>query len=242
MAAQAAMVALCGCETLPRFSADASLASAQAVAPADGPDCASCHAYPLHDVNHQYHLVAANVNRNNLGQPELNAVTTCMDCHFNSVRRFGYVHSDTTWMDSNGVELLARTSPSDRVMKIDSYPRWRPVPYPGADTSRGDALAVEIDSLIFRRARLGEVTAWMTGWAHHNGRVEVAFPPNDITRPEAAATAYRPADLSCSSVTCHTTREARYRWEDLSRGLSNCPSLDGNDPTCDETEPQEIEP
>lgn len=231
------MLALCGCKSLPGIGVDPALASAQAAAPVPGPDCASCHAYPLHDVNHQYHLVASNVNRNNIGQPELNAVTTCMDCHFNSVRRFGYVHTDTTWMDSNGVELERRTSPSDRVMKTVSYPRWRPVPYPGGDTARGEGYAREIDSLIFRRARLGMVTEWMTDRAHFNGRVEIAFPPNDVTRPGALATAYRPSDLSCSSVTCHTTREARYRWEDLSRGLSNCPSLDGNDPTCDETEP-----
>lgn len=237
VAALAILVIFCSCDALGRLDTDPALATAKASTPSPGPDCASCHAYPLRDVNHQYHLVAANVNRNNLGQPELNGVTTCMDCHFNSVRRFGYVHSDTTWMDADGVELLQRTSPTDRVMKIDSYPRWRPVPYPGGDTLRGESLADDIDSLIFRKSRLGEVVSWMTSHAHQNGRVEVAFPPNDVTRPEMASSAYRPADLSCSSVTCHTTREARYRWEDPSRGFSNCPSLDGNDPTCGETDP-----
>ncbi len=231
------LVAFCGCDALGRLDPDPTLATAKAGIPSPGPDCASCHAYPLSDVNHQYHLVSANVNRNNLGSPGLNGVTTCMDCHFSSVRRFGYVRSDTTWMDSNGVELMGHGSPSDLVMKIESYPLWRPVPYPGADTLRGEPLADEIDSLIFRKARMGEVVSWMTAHAHQNGRVEVAFPPNDVTRPELASSAYRPADLSCSSIACHTWQEARYRWEDPFRGFSNCPSLDGKDPTCGETDP-----
>jgi hypothetical protein len=224
-----------GCDAPPGLKADPAAILAQSQGPVTGPDCASCHAYPLQDVQHQYHLVAANVNRNNLGHPELNGLTTCMDCHFNSVRSFGYIHSDTTWMDSNGVEVEGHSSPSDRVMKIENFPRWSPVPYAATKAADGEARAQEIDSLLFREARLGKLLAWMTARDHQDGRVQVTFSPNVLTRPDPGSTAYRPADQSCSSVACHATHEARYRWKDPARGLGNCPSLDGNDPSCDET-------
>jgi len=56
-----------------------------------------------------------------------------------------------------------------------------------------------------------------------------------VTAPESLATAYKPRDLSCSAITCHNTRAATYRFMDPRRGFSNCPSLDGMDPTCNET-------
>lgn len=226
---------LSGCDPLRQLNPDPVALSAATDANPAAPDCASCHAYPLHDVNHNYHLMSANVNRNNLGQPELNNVTTCMDCHFNSIRGFGYTHSDTVWADSAGQELMQHTSPSDIVLRVTNYPGWRPLTTAPADTGRGRFLAEEIDSLIFRYARAGRMVQWRTGRAHDNGIVDVAFPPNDVTAPESLATAYKPRDLSCSAVTCHNTRAATYRWMSLRRGLSNCPSLDGNDPTCQET-------
>ncbi len=225
---------LAGCEIAPKLTTQSDLLTGSGSTPASqkGPSCNSCHSYPLHDVNHNYHLMSANVNRNNLGQPELNAVTTCMDCHFNSIRHFSYVHSDTTWMDSNGVELTGHAHASDKIMKTVSYPRWRPLPYATMDTTRKEALATEIDSLVFRQARMGEMVEWMTSWAHNNGVVDVAFAPNDITKPEFLVSAYRPKDLSCSTVTCHNQRDPGYRWMSPRLGLSNCPSLDGHDPTC----------
>jgi hypothetical protein len=227
-------LALAACDYKPKLSTQPALLAGPGASPVSmtGPSCSSCHTYPLHDVNHNYHLMSANVNRNNLGQPELNAVTTCLDCHFNSIRHFAYTHTDTTWMDSNGIELTGHTSPSDKVMKVDAYPRWRPVPYGIADTARGEALATEIDSLIFRRARVGEMVEWMTSWTHNDGVVDVEFAPNNVTQPEFLKTAYRPKDLSCSAMTCHNSRDRGYRWMSLRQGLSNCPSLDGHDPTC----------
>jgi hypothetical protein len=224
--------ALAACDLVPKLSPDDALIAGKGAAPIAGPDCNSCHRYPLHDVNHNYHLMAANVNRNNLGQPELNAVTTCMDCHYNSIRHFGYVHSDTTWVSAQGDTLLEHSSPTDQVGRIDSYPRWRPVPYGAADTSRGEALATEIDSMVFQEARLGQMVEWVTGYAHNDGKVDVAFPPNDVTSPAALATAFHVKDLSCSAVACHTSREVGYRWMDPSKGFSNCPSLTGDDSTC----------
>jgi hypothetical protein len=234
----AAAALLAACDLIPKLSPDASLTAARGSEPMAAPDCNSCHRYPLHDVNHNYHLMAANVNRNNIGQPELNAVTTCMDCHFNSIRHFGYVHADTTWVNLNGDTLVERTQPTDRVGGITRYPRWRPVPAGGADTSRGEALATEIDSSIFREALMGKMMEWMTGYAHNDGVVEVSFPPNDVTSRAALSTAFRPKDLSCSSITCHTAREEGYRWMDPSKGYSNCPSLTGLDSTC----PNEVPP
>jgi hypothetical protein len=227
---------LLGCDAVPGLSADpVLLASRETGNPPASPDCASCHTYPLHDVNHNYHLMSANVNRNNLGQPELNNVTTCMDCHFNSIRHFAYVHSDTVWEDINGVELMEHTSPTDKVRSVANYPGYRPIPTTGsADTTRGRFLAAEIDSLIFRYARAGQMVHWRTGYAHDNGSVDVAFPPNDVTSPDSLNAAYKPRDLSCSAITCHNTRSAVYRWMSPRTGFSNCPSLDGFDPTCNE--------
>ncbi|MDB5051765.1 MAG: hypothetical protein JWO30_4836 [Fibrobacteres bacterium] len=225
---------LIACEGVPKLSADpALLASSEASTLPPSPDCASCHTYPLHDVNHNYHLMSANVNRNNLGQPELNNVTTCLDCHYNSIKHYRFVHSDTVWADSSGQELFQHTSPSDVALRIANYPGYRPIPVTGAaDTSRGRFLAADIDSMIFRFARAGKMVQWRTAYAHDNGKVDVAFAPNDVTSPESLATAYKPRDLSCSAVTCHNTRSATYRWMSPRLGLGNCPSLDGNDPTC----------
>jgi hypothetical protein len=221
---------------MPKLSADqAALTASQPGAVAEAPDCASCHTYPLHDVNHNYHLMSANVNRNNLGQPELNNVTTCLDCHFSSIKSFRYVHADTVWGDSSGQEIFQHTSPKDIVLKVTSYQGWRPLPSAPVDTGRGRFLAADIDSMIFRYARAGKMVQWRTGPAHDNGVVDVAFAPNDVTSPDSLATAYKPHDLSCSAVTCHNTRAATYRFMSPRLGLSNCPSLDGNDPTCHET-------
>jgi hypothetical protein len=224
-----------GCEFKPNFSAQNGLMDVAGSTPAAtimGPKCNSCHTYPLHDVNHNYHLMSANVNRNNLGQPELNAVTTCSDCHFNSIQHFTYLHHDTIWVNAAGDTISAHTLPTDLIGKIDSYSRWRPVPYLHVDTSRGEALATEIDSLIFRQARLGQMVEWITSAAHNNGVVDVAFTPNNVTKPQFLKTAYRPQDLSCSTITCHNQRDPSYRFMSPRLGLSNCPSLDGHDPTC----------
>lgn len=226
------------CDLGPKLAPDASLtASTASAAPPGGPDCASCHSYPLHDVNHNYHLMSANVNRNNLGQPELNNVTTCLDCHYNSIRHFSYFHSDTSWTDAAGEDIMQHTQPTDKIKAIVTWQGFRPLGYGPADTARGRFLAADIDSMIFQYARVGEMVQWRTGRMHDNGAVDVAFPPNDVTSPESLATAYKPKDLSCSAITCHNTRAATYRWMSPRLGLSNCPSLTGDDPTCFEILP-----
>ncbi|HLP43054.1 MAG TPA: hypothetical protein VK465_16220, partial [Fibrobacteria bacterium] len=47
-------LALGGC-----LEKDELTARSAAVTAAPGPDCASCHAYPLHDLNHSFHLKVA---------------------------------------------------------------------------------------------------------------------------------------------------------------------------------------
>jgi hypothetical protein len=229
----AALSLLCACDPMPKLAPDtAALTASTPGAVPPSPDCASCHAYPLHDVNHQYHLISANVNRNNLTFPQLNNVTTCMDCHFNSIQSFAFLHSDTTWFDSNGIEVFQHTDKD--TMHVTSYRGWRPLPQFPVDTARGRFLAQDIDSLIFRYSRQSKHVPWRTGRYHDNGTVDVALAPNDVTSPDSLATAYKPRDLSCSAIACHNQPAATYRFMDPSRGLSNCPSLDGNDPTCNE--------
>lgn len=229
-----------GCDLIPRYSPDpVLLASSGSGAPPAGPECSSCHSYPLHDGNHNYHLISANVNRNNLGQPGLNNVTTCLDCHFNSIKHFSYVHSDTFWTNAAGVDIMQHTEPTDKIKEIQDWPGFRPLGYAGADTTRGRFLAAEIDSMIFQYARVGKMVQWRTARAHDNGIVDVSFPPNDVTSPAVLASAYNPKDLSCSAIACHNNRAATYRWMSPRLGLGNCPSLTGDDPTCFEIIPRD---
>jgi hypothetical protein len=234
--ALAALSWLWACDTLPNLAPDtaALTASAPSMVP-PSPDCASCHAYQAHDLLHQYHLVSANVNRDNLGRPKLNNVTTCMDCHFNSIRSFSFTRSDTIWRNSKGQEILQHTSLSDKILRISTSRSWRPLPQTPVDTARGRFLAEEIDSLIFRYARIGEMVQWRTGSAHEDGGGDVAFAPNDIQPPASPAASYRARDLSCSAIACHNSPSVSYRFMSPAKGISNCPSLAGNDPTCNET-------
>ena len=229
----AAFSLLSACDPMPKLAPDNATLMARAPGTMPGsPDCASCHAYPLHDINHQYHLISANVNQNNLTFPQLNNVTTCMDCHFNSIQHFTFLHNDTTWFDSNGIEVFQHTDKDTAHVTV--WRGWRPLPQFPVDTTRGRFLAQENDSLIFRYARIPKHVPWRTGPLHDNGVVDVALAPNDVTSPDSLATAYKPRDFSCSAVACHNRPAATYRFMDPSRGLSNCPSLLGNDPTCNE--------
>lgn len=230
------MIALTGisaCEFISKLAPNPRLASSGGEAgELDAPNCASCHAYPLNDVVHSYHLLSTHVNSNNLGRPEHNALTTCLDCHSQSIRHFGFSHSDTTWVDKDGNPIEQHTAPDDKVGSVAIYPRLRPLPYIPVDILRGEALAAEVDSLIFRYARLGDMVPWRTGTAHDNGKVDVSFPFNNLTGKIPPAEAYRPRDISCSSISCHNSPEKPYRFMSSLRGLSHCPSLDDGDSTC----------
>jgi hypothetical protein len=172
-----------GCDPLPGFQTDASLSARDATTLPAGPDCASCHKYPLRDINHYYHLTLANEP----DQTGLTHPTTCLDCHFNSLMHYGFPAPQGS--------------------------RYRPLPtLMAADTSRGAELAAEIDTLIRSYARARKQVPWRTFRAHLNGAVDVALAPDDVSAPSDPSSAYRPRDYSCSSINCHKEPAATYRW------------------------------
>lgn len=231
-----ALFCLAACEFPPRLTPDVGVLVGNSIIPSKSPDCASCHAYPPPDVHHMFHLFGPNANFHVLDVSNLNGVVTCMDCHFNSVLHFSYIRLDSVWVDVNGNESLVRKNSTDRLARIQTYKRFKPMHSPADDSTLGVALANSLDSLIHKSAETGALLQWMTSRAHNNGKVEVAFPPNAVTDEAALTTAYHPQDFSCSSIACHTV-QGLYRWPNPARGLSACPSLLGGDTTCGETSP-----
>ncbi len=175
-----------GCDSVPGLEADASLTARDAAHAPSAPDCASCHKYPLSDINHYYHLSLANPPDSQV----LERPTTCLDCHFNSTRHFSF--------------------------SAGGQSRFRPLPTLFAvDTSRGAGVAEEIDSLIRTYARAGKTVPWRTGPLHLNGTVDVTLAPDNVAAPTLPSAAYRPRDFSCSAVSCHKAPAALYRWRTL---------------------------
>lgn len=229
---------LAGCNLYPPVKVQNRIATAPSeLSGRQGPNCASCHAYPLTDVHHAYHMMSIQVNTNQFGYDKLNGYMTCMDCHFKSIQHFSYGIYDTSWVDSAGNPVTERTRPSDRIAGIDSARLFRPIPYdfqnPSVvlDTTLGRVLAEVIDTLSVHQVATGKLVEWMTGSAHNNGRIDVDMAPNNVAIPESLATAFRPRDLSCSMVQCHVIAE-RYRWSNAKTGLGQCPSLVGENPDC----------
>ncbi len=204
------------------------------------PNCAQCHAFPPHDIMHEFHLTSYVVQRDQIANLALNGPLTCMDCHFKTIRHFTYVVADSTWVDSNGNEIEGPTSPGDTLL-IDFYRRYHPLPYPATgiatDTSNVDSLARALDTLIRRELQAGRLVQWMTSMAHLDGRREVEFPPNNLEDSALSSTAFRPYDLSCSAVACHNRSQLVYRFASPVRGISPCPSLLKSDTTCGDPAP-----
>jgi hypothetical protein len=205
--------------------------TATSAARPSAPDCASCHAYPLHDVNHYYHLQGLNVLSHNLPEFKLNGSITCMDCHFESVAHFSYPFPETTWVDKDGFPLPFKQNPDDTILRITPHTRYHPIP---ADLKGGELTGARVDTMINEAARIGEVVSWLTGKKHMNTLVDVSFPPNNLTSPPSPAQGYRVRDLSCSAIACHTAPEVSYRWASKARGISGCPTFAGTDTSCGE--------
>lgn len=223
---------LAGCDIYPPVKPQDQLNSPPpAAALKEGPSCASCHRYPLNDVHHAYHMSSINVNRDQFGDRHLNGMVTCMDCHYTSMQHFKFTGADTIWADSNGNEVVGHPHANDIVYWDTTYAMYRPLPYSPVDTSRGKALADELDTLMVREFAFSHLIEWMTGNTHNDGKVDVNFPPNNIVLPESLTTAFRPKDLSCSLVACHIVND-RYRWMDQKKGIGQCPSLLGENPEC----------
>lgn len=196
---------------------EAELTARTAVA-ARAPDCASCHAYPLEDENHHYHLFHTQSDK------AINGPVTCMDCHATSVARRPNVLLDTIFVDPTD----ASPEPNE----------WSSVDFPVdpagrslADTIRAAYTPVRVDTLRQERpvpapereGRLPELTEYMTSLAHMNGVVDVVFHPRvtDTAKfPGMRAEFNRPRE-TCSAVACHPRGESpHWRFAAPSKGLS----------------------
>ncbi len=219
-------IMLCGC--LEGIKPDAAALTASSTAPRMGPDCASCHAYPLHDVNHTYHLQSFNTREGVQGKfiyERKNGAIVCMDCHFGSIAHRNYNWYDTLWGTEGDVRATRDKLPNDPIYRIDSIPGFLPLPYA---LERATATSDQVDSLLDAAAKIGAVVSWLTAGNHFNGSVDVEFSPNIVLDTGLARTAYRARDLSCSAIECHNAPKKIYRWASKDKGLPGCPSLDHN--------------
>lgn len=173
-----------------------------------GPDCASCHAYPLRDTNHVYHLFETDGSIANY-RP-----ITCLHCHNRSIAGRDTTYQDTVFAHPEGAELHSLDFPdipeirAYRLVRIEPLVRNRPVPMPP------------------RPGPLPEMTEWMTALAHMNGKVDVDFDAssNDTARFRGANAVYNPQSMNCSAMACHPAM-GPYRWAVPSR---NIPILKGD--------------
>ena len=167
-----------------------------------GPDCASCHAYPLLDTNHVFHLFETDSSITN------NRPITCLHCHNTSIRGRDTAFQDSIFLDPNGNEFHSLDFPD--IPEIRAYPlsrvetlvRNRPIAMPP------------------RPGREPEIREWMTSLAHLNGVVDVVFDPSsiDTSRFRGAAASFNPKEATCSAMACHPN-QGPYRWAVPSRNL-----------------------
>ena len=188
--------------------------TARTTAPQAGPACASCHAYPLQDLHHAYHLLNADTLRIT---KNVNGRITCLDCHNSSMASQVHVLLDSICADDllpsgwSSIDYPAdfRTCMQDHpLFRVDSIRQNRPVPLPARPG--GEPLLQE----------------WMTGLAHMNGKVDVVFDHRVIDHANHPGEgAWNPELQTCSAIACHE-KHGDYRWAAPSRGL---PGLRGHD-------------
>jgi hypothetical protein len=185
--------------------------TARSTASAAGPDCASCHGYPLKDLNHDYHLFDAAGNR------DLNGKITCLDCHSQSLRSAAVVLFDSLYETPEGE-------------------KYGTVDFPNAnDTTKGrpsfvirSLPLVRIDTLLQNHpvpldARPGSkplFQEYVTALAHMNRKVDVDFDSrnSDTARFLGQRAAYNPARETCSAVACHPG-DKPYSFGSVAKGL-----------------------
>ncbi|HKP97317.1 MAG TPA: hypothetical protein VJ385_16335 [Fibrobacteria bacterium] len=191
------------------WKVDSSELSARTTGPAPGLDCASCHGYPLADVNHDYHLFRAGSNK------DLNGEITCLDCHSLSLQ-------------SQSLTLF------DSVYEAPSGEKWRTLghPNPGDTTSDGKVIRslplFAVDTLHQNRPipmppRPGAVPRfqeYMTAVAHMNKKVDVHFDNRNSlpARFNGDSASFNPAMETCSAVACHPG-DKPYSWGSVAKGL-----------------------
>lgn len=188
--------------------------NARATAAPAGPNCASCHPYPLNDIHHAYHLFQADTLRIT---KNINGRITCLDCHSSSMASREHLLLDSICIDAlkpSGWSSIDESADFRACMagnplaRVDTIRQHRPVPLP---------------------ARPGEepvLEEWMTSLAHLNNVVDVKFDPrvsDTLERPAGAL--WDASSLTCSAVACHE-HHGHYRWASPSRGL---PGLHGHE-------------
>jgi hypothetical protein len=199
----AGAVCLLACDAL-----DHEALTARTVSAPQGMTCSGCHAYPLMDMNHAYHLLNADTARIS---KNINGSITCLDCHRGSMasREFPILDSicadnlkPSGWSSLDEGEDFAKCLAKFPLARVDTIRQHRPVPLP---------------------ERPGEVPLlqeWMTGVAHMNGTVDVEFDPRvSDTLESPAGAAWDPEAMTCSAVACHE-HHGHYRWAVPSRGLT----------------------
>jgi hypothetical protein len=225
--ALAALAALEGC--LSAVKPDGAELSMASTAPRTTPNCANCHQYPLHDVNHNFHLHTLATHASVMtGFPDERSTgdIVCMDCHFGSIAHRDYDWFDTIW-GRNGVPIPKEVAklPTDSILFISpAIPGFLPIPEGASQQSTTpDLVNRKLDSA----AALGTIVEWLTASKHLNGKVDVEFSPNFMVGQDTSllSTAYNPKDMSCSSISCHSEPRKTYRWASKELGLTGCPTL-----------------
>ncbi len=191
------------------WKVDSAALTARNATVAAGPDCASCHGYPLLDQNHDYHLNDAQGNK------DLNGTITCMDCHSQSIKFRSVVLFDSIYEDTTGEKwrTLAHPHPGDKTtggtvirsmtfFGVDTLPQHQPIRMPARSGSKP------------------KFQEFVTALAHMNEQVDVVFDSrnSDPARFSGDSASYNPSQESCSAIACHPGDKS-YSWGSAAKGL-----------------------
>ena len=184
-------------------------------------DCSSCHAYPLTDTNHTFHLLYTQDRKQG------NGPLTCLDCHSTAIAKQPFTFRDTLFLDSNGNEWSTFDFPID------------PLKPSLADTIRTYQM-IRVDTVIQERpilapARPGRAPGfqeYITSLAHMNGKVDVLFHPRDVdtVRFPGVKAEFNPAKETCSAISCHPGSTPYWRFAAPLKGLRQLEGKPGDDP------------
>ena len=176
--------------------------------------CDACHAYPLTDRNHDYHLTTAGSNR------LLNGRITCLDCHTRSIRSQTVVFFDSLYQDTATGEKSYTSLHSDATDKNSEGRIIRNLTLIQVDTLRQNHPVAQPE----RPGARPLFQEYVTSLAHLNGSVDVAFDPRDSdpARYGGDSANFDPRQETCSAVACHPGGKD-YRWAAPHKGLPALP-------------------